>query len=71
MKTTKRTYSPGTDYLGDRPNLNWPAFLMRLFPEGIVDGMRVKLHDTKPRFRRTTYPPKKVWDGFKAKYVTL
>jgi hypothetical protein len=36
---------------------NWPALLMRLFPESIVDGMRVKEYSTHPRFR-SSYDPR-------------
>lgn len=41
-----RAYSPGSWYEGDRPNLNWPAFLMLLFRNG---------HGA-PRIRRTIRP---------------
>lgn len=70
-------YSPGSWYSGDRPNLNWPAFLMRLFPEETVDGMRVKMDFIRPKFRRTyspikrrEKPPGSIWCGVRAKYVT-
>lgn len=51
----KRPYSPGTDYLGDRPCIPWPAFLMRLFPEELVDGMPVKLYTPTRRYRLTAF----------------
>jgi hypothetical protein len=35
---------------------NWPALLMRLFPESTIDGMRVKDHATFRRFR-SSYDP--------------
>ena len=54
----KRPYSPGTWYEGDRPCIPWTPFLMCLFPEDIVDGMPVKLHFTRPKFRRSTYTNK-------------
>jgi hypothetical protein len=28
------SWTPATDYHGDRPNLNWAAFLCRLYPYG-------------------------------------
>lgn len=39
-RTTTRMPVPGRDYHGDRPNLNWPAFLTALTP-------------SLPKYRRT------------------
>jgi hypothetical protein len=44
----KRPYSvPGVSYYGDRANVHWSAFLMRLFPDG---------HAERPKFRVTRRP---------------